>query len=288
MHTLTEAMSSTAYGMVAILPTFLLAALGMLVILGLMNIINLAHTGFMAIGAYAALASLQAGSGYLVATAVAIFATAAIATVIEWTVIRRLYGRHIDDSILATWGIFLIILEGLTILFGRSNQTLKPPVEGNALFLEHPYSHYQLMLLCIVLLLYVGVGALIRFTKSGLLVRLVLDNQDLARVLGVNTARVRKLTFIGGASLAGLSGVLLAPTQGVTPSFGSTLLAPIILMVMMAGRSLAGTAVACSASAVVYVLVDIFGNSGFAHVALIGTAVFVLRIWPEGFSWLRI
>lgn len=266
---------------------FVLIALGLLVILGLMSIINLAHTAFMAVAVYVELTLIQMGWGFWSAAAVAVCATAVIGALVEMSVVHKLYGRHIDDTILATWGVSLVLVQALAMIFGRTTTSIVPPLSGSILVLGELISVYRLFLVGAVAALVIGLAAVIRFTKVGLIVRMVMTNEPLARAVGINTSRVRRATFITGAAFAGVAGALLGPTQGINPSFAMGLLAPAFLIVLMSGRQLKGLFLACLLVGVTQTLISVYGNPIIAQIMVVCSAVIVLRLKPAGLVWHR-
>jgi len=262
-----------------------LVALGLAIILGLMNVINLAHAGLMAVGVYGVIALQREGFGFWSAVALSTAFSAVLGAVMEWLVIRRLYGRTLDDTILATWGLSLILVQSVSLIFGRSTLAIDVPVPGGVEVLGVPYSAYRLLLVVFTVALVLAMGATMRFTQLGLKVRMVMSNEPLARGIGINTNRVRQVTFIVGAALSALAGALLGPTQGITPNYGSGLLAPAFLAVLMSGKTLPGVLIACAILGVTQAAVTVFLNPVIASVMVVVVAVVILRIKPEGLVW---
>ena len=267
--------------------TLMLVVIGLGVILGLMNVINLAHSGLMAIAVYAAVTFSQYGMGFWLSTALATLVTVIFGAIIERVVIRQLYGRMLDDTILATWGISLIVIHSLTWLYGRSTYALDIPISGAVTIFGVPYSAFRIAIVVIIALIVVALALIMRFTRTGLIVRMVMSNEPLARGLGVNTTRVRQLTFLAGAALAGFAGALLGPTQGITPNYAIGLLPASFMAVLLAGRTLSGLVLASILLGVTQSLVTAWWNSVIAGVIVILVAVIVLRLKPEGLVWYR-
>jgi branched-chain amino acid transport system permease protein len=260
-----------------------LVVLGLALILGLMDVINLAHTGLMAVGVYAAVTVSKAGYGFWLAALAGAAAAGVLGAIVERLVVRRLYGRPLD-TILATWGISLIIAQGIAWIYGRGPQTL-----GNTLLSDVwlGYSAYRLFIVIVAAALVAALWAVMRFTPWGLTARVVMANEPLARGLGINTVRVRRVTFVLGASLAGLGGALLGPIQGISPSFAMGIMVPGFLSVLLSGQSLSGLVIACVALATTQTLFAYFFNPVYATVAIIVTAVVLLRLFPRGLVWHR-
>jgi branched-subunit amino acid ABC-type transport system permease component len=261
----------------------LLVVLGLGLILGLLDVINLAHTGLMAIGVYAAISSVRAGLPFPVAVLAGGLAAGMVGAIIERFVVRRLYGRPLD-TILATWGISLIIAQAIAGIYGRGPQVLTGPLVSAVWF---GYPAYRLMLLTIAVLLTAGLWLLARVTPSGLVARIVMANEPLARGLGINVVLVRQVTFVSGAGLAGLAGALVGPVQGVSPNFGLGVMVPAFLAVLLSGRSLPGLVIACLALGSVQTVFSFYLNPVYATVAIVAAAVALLRAWPDGLVWRR-
>ncbi|MDR3468014.1 MAG: hypothetical protein P4M07_18940 [Xanthobacteraceae bacterium] len=266
---------------------FLLVSIGLFVILGLMNIVNLAHTAFMAVAVYAELYFTGHGWNFWLSAAAGVAVTTLLGAIVEFAIVRRLYGRHIDDTILATWGVSLILVQVLAIAFGSTTTSVAPPLSGSVKFLGELLSIYRIFIVATVATVVAAMAAVIRFSKAGLIVRMVMTNEPLARGVGINTGMVQRLTFVAGAAFAGLAGTLLGPTQGISPSFASSLLASTFLIVLMSGRRLSGLLFACVAAGLAQTLFSAYGNPVIANVMVICTAVVVLRLKPEGLIWPR-
>jgi branched-chain amino acid transport system permease protein len=267
--------------------TLLLVIIGLGIILGLMDIINLAHAGLMAVGVYAALVFAGWGWSFLPAVIGATIVTGAVGAIIERIVVRRLYGRAIDDTILATWGMSLILIQLLSWVFGREPSGLAVPIKGGIPIFGIDYPAYRLFLVAVAVAMVLVLGAIMRFTRLGLTVRMVMTNEPLARGVGIDTVRVRQVTFITGAAIAGAAGALLGPTQGISPQYGVVFLAPAFLAVLMSGRNLAGLVVAALLLGATQTLVTVYANPVYAGVVVILVAVLMLRLWPAGFTWRR-
>ncbi|HEY5208183.1 MAG TPA: branched-chain amino acid ABC transporter permease [Stellaceae bacterium] len=267
--------------------TLLLVIIGLGIILGLMKIINLAHAGLMAVGVYAAVVLAGFGFGFLPAVLGATLVTALVGAIVERVVVRRLYGRAIDDTILATWGVSLILIQLISWWFGREPSGLAVPIPGGIMIFGIDYPAYRLFLVAVAAAMVLVLAAIMRFTRIGLTVRMVMTNEILARGVGIDTVRVRQVTFIVGAAFAGAAGALLGPTQGISPQYGVAFLAPAFLAVLISGRNLGGLVVAAILLGTTQALVTIYANPVYAGVIVIVVAVVTLRIWPAGFTWRR-
>ena len=220
----------------------ILMALGLGIIFGLMGVINMAHGELMMVGAYATyvtqilLAEAMPGTYILVAIPVS-FLTAAIAGyLMEVLVIRHLYGRPLE-TLLATWGISLVLIQLARFKFGDSVSVSNPTwLRGGAEIMQGvvlPYNRLYIIvfcLLCIVMMYYV-----IERTKLGLLLRATTQNRNMAASLGVKTRRIDGYTFALGAGLAGLAGYAIMLTDGVRPDMGQNYVVDSFLVVVTGG-----------------------------------------------------
>jgi branched-chain amino acid transport system permease protein len=275
-------MSLTLDTLVAI-ATLVLVVMGLFLIFGLLHVVNLAHTGLMVVGVYAEVSFRGHGIGFWPSLVLAALVTAAVGAVIEFVVIRRLYARPID-TILATWGVSLVLIQGITQIYGSGQRFVNVPTVSATDVLGTLYSTYRLIIILFGAGLIVVLAVIVRFTPIGLTIRAVMTNEPLARSHGINTVRVRQLTFIAGAGLAGLAGAVLAPIEGVDPSFGQTLVATGFLAVLLSGRTLLGLVLSCVLLATVATVFARYENAVWANAVVIGVAVVILRFRSQGLA----
>lgn len=261
----------------------LIVCSGLAVIQGLMNVINLAHPGLIAIGAYGALEASRLGVGPWPAILLGTGVTALVGLLMELLVVRRLYHRPLD-SILATWGLALAIWQVLALVFGRAAFPYEGPQVGLVSLGSFSYSGYRLILLGIAVAIFGGLELLSRYTSIGLVARAVMTNESLAQALGINTAAVRRWTFTLGAAMAGAAGALLAPLAPVNPFLGLNYLILAFLAVLLAGKTVMGLVLGATILSGGESLVSMYGNPVFATAAVSVVAVIILRFVPEGFA----
>jgi branched-chain amino acid transport system permease protein len=278
-------MSLTLDTLVAI-ATLVLVVMGLFLIFGLLHVINLANAGLMAVGVYAEVSFRHHGVPFWPSLLLSAIVAGAVGAVIELVVIRRLYARPLD-TILATWGISLVLIQGITEIYGAGQHFLDLPTVGATDVLGTPYSNYRLILIVLAAGLIAGIALVVRFSTVGLTIRAVMTNEPLARSHGINTVRVRQLTFITGAALAGFAGAVLGPIQGVDPNFGQTVVATGFLAVLLSGRTLAGLVLSCVLLATVQTLFSRYENAVWANAVVIGIAVVILRFRPQGLALRR-
>ncbi|KKW67469.1 urea ABC transporter permease [Lampropedia cohaerens] len=272
----------------------LLAALGLAIIFGLMGVINMAHGEFLMIGAYATyvvqMAFRQWAPGWLdwyviAALPVAFVATACVGMVLERTVIRWLYGRPLE-TLLATWGISLILMQAVRSLFGAQNVEVANPgwLSGgvevmNGLVL----SYNRLAVIAFSLLVVLFVWLLLNHTRLGLFVRAITQNRRMADCVGVPTGRVDMLTFGLGAGIAGLGGVALSQLGNVGPDLGRAYIIDSFMVVVLGGvGQLAGTVIAAFGLGAIGKFIEPFSGAVLAKIAILVLIVLFIQKRPQG------
>jgi urea transport system permease protein len=253
-----------------------IVALGLLIVYGVLKIINLAHGAFLALGSYAAVIATWLGWNPWSALVIALAAGVAVGAVAEWRVLRGLYVRPLD-TILATWGLNIIIVQSITLYFGREIQFSESAITQAVNVGGVTYSLYRLILLLIA----IGLGGLVwlvmRRTQIGIVARAVIMNEELAQALGINTRVVRSVTFCLGAGLASLAGALITPLVSVHPNLGVPWLINAFMLVLVAGVSLGNLALAALVLGGAQVLVSSYGNPVLGSLTIVILAVIILR-----------
>ncbi|MFZ5544700.1 MAG: urea ABC transporter permease subunit UrtB [Pseudomonadota bacterium] len=273
----------------------LLVALGLAITYGLMGVINMAHGELMMIGAYATWlvqdffrAHLPAGAfdWYIVAAVPAAFgAAAAVGAVLERGVIRWLYGRPLE-TLLATWGISLVLMQGVRSLFGAQNVQVENPSWLSGGFgvmsnLTLPYNRIAIVLFAAGVL--AAVALLIAKTRLGLFVRGVTQNRRMAACMGVNTARVDTLAFSLGAGIAGLAGCALSQVGNVGPDLGQSYIVDSFMVVVLGGvGQLAGTVYAALGLGVLNKLLEGWAGAVLAKIMVLVLIVVFVQKRPQG------
>jgi branched-chain amino acid transport system permease protein len=256
---------------------------GLLIVFGVMKIINFAHAAFVTVGGYAALVGSRLGLPWALVLPLA-FATGAVCgAVTEATIVRWLYQRPLD-AILATWGLGIVIGQIITLIFGREVQFVQAPITGTVGLLGVDYSAYRIVMIAAAIIVAVVFTALLSGTRLGLTTRAVIMNEMLAQGLGVDSSRVRLVTFAIGSGLAALSGALITPLSSVDPNMGLPWLISAFMLVMVSGGSLFALAASCVVLGGIQVIVSTFVNPILGGLAIAICAAIVLRIRPEGFA----
>jgi branched-subunit amino acid ABC-type transport system permease component len=253
-----------------------IVALGLLIVYGVLKIINLAHGAFLALGSYAAVIVTWLGWNPWSALLIALVGGVMVGAITEWRVLRGLYVRPLD-TILATWGLNIIIVQSITLYFGREIQFAESAITQAVSVGGVTYSLYRLILLLVAVVLGVLVWLVMRRTQIGLVAQAVIMNEELAQALGINTRFVRFVTFCLGAGLASLAGALITPLVSVHPNLGVPWLINAFMLVLVAGVSLGNLALAALILGGAQVLVSSYGNSVLGSLTIVILAVIILR-----------
>jgi|TARA_B100000809_G_scaffold157411_1_gene154665 branched-chain amino acid transport system permease protein len=262
-----------------------LISIGLAVIFGMMRVINLAHGEFLMLGGYTVIVSTNNGVNIWVAMFIlAPLIVGIIGLIVEWTLIRFLYGRMVD-TLLATWGLSLFLIGLITTIFGAQTETTIAPPFGPIFIGEYSSSGYELFLIIITILLVILLYLLLRYTKLGLLARGTMQSADMAAALGISTQRIYSTTFGIGAALSGFAGGLLAPVTGVLPTIGAVYIGKAFITVISGGTAiLAGTSSASFLLGGINGIVSFVVGPTMGEVALLLFAIVLLRLMPRGIT----
>ncbi|MFO1249321.1 MAG: urea ABC transporter permease subunit UrtB [Alphaproteobacteria bacterium] len=271
---------------------FVLAALGLALSFGLMRVINMAHGEMLMLGGYLAYLVFLVVQGPLaifVAMPVAFAGSALVGAVLEMTVIRRLAARPLD-TLLATWGVSLILQQAARNIFGAIGVGVTAPTwlnhtitlgSGPLASLTLPAT--RLFIIAVAVAVLVALGLLLARTRIGLLVRAVNQDREMAAACGINVRRVDLAVFSLGAGIAGLAGVVLALLGPVTPNVGQSYIVPAFLVVILGGLgSLVGTMIAAVLAGLVSALSQIFVDVSTSQVLVLLFVVLFLQFRPQG------
>jgi branched-chain amino acid transport system permease protein/urea transport system permease protein len=260
----------------------MLVGLGLAIIFGLMNIINLAHGEFVTIGAYT-LALVQSLSGsWWLALALAPIVGAAGGFIVERTMIRHLYKRPLA-TILATWGLSLVLQQLLQLVFGAAPQRVDSPLPGSASVLGVAYPAYRLLLIAAALAIVAACFAVFRRTRFGLDLQAIIQNRDMAEALGINTQRIYAIAFSAGAAIAALAGVLIAPLTVVIAQMGVNYLARSFFVVIVGGvGSIGGVAAGSAVVGGVETVLNYHLPVTVSQALVLALAIIIVRFRPRG------
>ena len=282
------------FGGLSLGSVLLLAALGLAITFGLMGVINMAHGELLMIGAYATYVVQSffrahlpgAFDWYLLAAAPAAFLAAAlVGMLLEITVVRALYGRPLE-TLLATWGASLLLIQAVRSTFGAQNVEVANPswMSGGVTVMSGlvlPYNRIAIVAFAILVVFVVWL--LIERTRLGLLVRAVMQNRGMAAGLGVATPWVDLLTFALGAGIAGLGGCALSQIGNVGPELGQGFIVDSFMVVVLGGvGQLAGTVLAAAGLGQVNKLLEPFAGAVLAKIAVLAFIILFIQRRPQG------
>jgi urea transport system permease protein len=272
----------------------LLVALGLAITYGLMGVINMAHGELMMIGAYATYMVQGVFRQYLpgafdwylvAAIPVAFAASALVGAVLERGVIRFLYGRPLE-TLLATWGISLMLMQLVRTIFGAQNVAVENPswMSGGVVLmgnLQLPWN--RILIIAFAFAVLAGMAFLISRTRLGLFVRGVTQNRPIASCMGVNTARVDTYAFALGSGIAGLAGCALSQIGNVGPDLGQAYIVDSFMVVVLGGvGQLAGTVYAALGLGVLNKFIEGWAGAVLAKIAVLVLIVVFIQKRPQG------
>jgi branched-chain amino acid transport system permease protein len=263
-----------------------LAAAGLAIIFGMMGIINMAHGEFIAMGGYVTTYSYHAGAPLALAMLIGAVACGLFGVFLERTIVRRFYHRPID-SLVATWGISLIMTQGALLLLGSGAPGVGTPF-GSVSFGGASFSVYRLVLVAVAVAVLIGLYLLFMKTRFGRHARATMQNAAMARALGVPVNKIYSITFGLGAALAGLAGGLYAPTMTLSPMMGTSFVIEAFVTVVAGGADiLIGTPPAAVALAIIKATATAFYGQVYGVMSLLVAVCLVVRLMPDGFTgWL--
>ena len=262
-----------------------LCATGLAIIFGMMGVINLAHGEFIMAGAYATVTVAKVGVPLPLAILCGALFAGILGVVLERFVIRHLYGRPLD-TIVATWGISLIVSQGTLILLGPSLAGMSTPL-GSVTIGTLSYSVYRFVLMGTAAAILVALYALFNFTRFGVLARATIQVPNMASALGVNTRLIYSLTFGIGAALAGATGGLYAPTMTLVPTMGSQFITDAFVTVVVGGSDVfLGTAPAAVILGFIRSVLTTWEGQLAGQIGLLIAVIVVIRVLPRGISGL--
>ena len=261
-----------------------LTSAGLAVVFGMMRVINLAHGEFVMIGGYTTIACAKAGVNiYFAMLIVSPLVVGILGLVVERLVVRQLYGRMID-TMLATWGLSLLMVGIVTFIFGNTAVSVPAPIPGYELG-EFQMGGYNLFIIGIATLLMLCMWLVMRFTRFGLVARGAMQSADVASSLGYDPKKVYMWTFTVGAALSGLAGGVLAPLTGLLPSSGGAYIAKAFITVITGGAAvITGTLSSSVIFGTINQVVSFGSTPVIGEIAMLAFAVVLLRLMPQGIT----
>jgi branched-chain amino acid transport system permease protein len=263
---------------------YVLLAVGLSLIFGMLTIVNFAHGAFFMVGAYAGYALYQVMPNFWVCLVLVPVVVGLLGMLAERTLVRPLYGRGIDYPLLLTFGLAYVMVEAVRIAFGKQGLPVDTPelLQGSADILVGEFPLYRLFVIGVTVVVLAGLWLFIEKTSFGLIVRAGARDPQIVRILGVDVSRVWLIVFGLGTGVAGLAGFLAAPMQGISPEMGGSVLTVAFVVTVVGGMgSLVGAIVAGVLIGVVESLAVLFVPEA-AKVSMFVIMALVLLLRPQG------
>lgn len=278
----TEIVSTAIFNALSVSSILILVALGLGIIYGMMGVINMAHGEFIMLGAYFTYIFSSLGVNIWVSMVISPIPVALIGIIIERGIIRFLYGRP-TDTLLATWGVSIVLIQTTRLIFGPEGKAISHPFTGTFEFYGLSLAKYRLLLILFVIVILACLFIILRLTQFGLKMRAVNENPYMSAALGIHAPRTYMLTFCIGSGLAGLAGSLITPLINVEPAMGLKIVVRAFLVVVTGGTEillgpmLGGTILGTAES-----VTSLFTSTYFGNVLLLILAILIIRVKPRG------
>lgn len=276
----------------------LLAAIGLAITFGVMGVINMAHGEMVMLGAYTTfvvqefIRTTNPGLfdySLFIAIPLAFIVAGSVGILIERTVIRFLYGRPLE-TLLATWGISLILQQAVRTMFGPTNREVgNPSWMSGAFEVGHiTITYNRLWIVVFTLAVFVLLLAMLRFTRLGLEMRAVTQNRRMAASVGIRTARIDALTFGLGSGIAGIAGVALSQIDNVSPNLGQSYIIDSFMVVVFGGvGNLWGTLVGAFTLGIANKFLEPFAGAVLGKIAILVLIILFIQKRPRGLFALK-
>ena len=270
---------------VALGAVYALLAMGLSLIFGMLTVVNFAHGAFFMMGSFLGVYFLGLTGSVVLGLLIAPLVVGALGLLAERFLVRPLYGRGIDYPLLLTFGLSYVLIDVARVLFGIEGLPSSTPsaLRGAVNLGFGHFPLYRLFLIGATAVVSVGLWLFLEKTRYGLIIRAGSRDSEIVRVLGVDIAKVWFLVFGLGTAIAGLSGVLAAPTRAVNPEMGIPVLAESFVVTVVGGMgSLPGAVVAGLLVGVVFSLTSLVAPE-FAELSIFVLMALVLLVRPQGF-----
>lgn len=260
-----------------------LVSMGLALIFGLVRVINMGHGALLALGAYLAWTLTGVGIPFPLAVVLATVGVGLVGLVFEVLVIRHFY-EHPFETLLITWGFYLVVTELIKIIWGSTLKNIRNPIPGTFSIGEAGIGRYEAVVCLVSLVLLLCTGFVLYRTSLGLKVRAMIQNREMALMLGVNAPRMYRSVFVAGAAMAGLAGALIAPMFSIEPDMGTLWLVRSFFAVIVGGLGaiVSGTLVGSLLIGGGTVLFALVSKQVFAQTVVFALAVLALRFRPVG------
>ena len=292
-----SAVQNTWYGL-SLGSVLLLAAIGLAITFGVMGVINMAHGEMVMLGAYVTFAVQQLIRTYnpglfdyslLIALPLAFLFAGGVGIVIERCIIRFLYGRPLE-TLLATWGLSLILQQATRTAFGPTNREVGNPswMSGAFEIGQMTVTYNRLWIIIFTAVMFVALLGMLRYTRLGLEMRAVTQNRSMAAAMGIRTARIDALTFGLGSGIAGIAGVALSQIDNVSPNLGQGYIIDSFLVVVFGGvGNLWGTLVGALTLGIANKFLEPFAGAVLGKIAILVLIILFIQKRPRGMFALK-
>jgi branched-chain amino acid transport system permease protein len=270
---------------IALGAVYALLAIGLSLIFGMLTVVNFAHGAFFMVGAFLGAYSLGVTGNFWFSLLLVPLATGAIGLVCERFLVRPLYGRGIDYPLLLTFGLSYVLIDLMRFMFGIEGMPVSTPAElkGSVFLGFGHFPLYRLFLIAATAVIVLGLWLFIEKTRYGLIIRAGSRDAEIVKVLGIDISKVWLLVFGIGTAIAGLSGLLAAPTRAVNPEMGIPILAESFVVTVVGGMgSLPGAVVAGLLVGIVFAMTSLVAPE-YAELSIFVLMAVVLLIRPQGF-----
>ncbi len=264
---------------------YVLFAIGLSLIFGMLTVVNFAHGAFYMVGAYVGVFLLSMGGNFWLCLIGVPLIVGSAGMIVERFLIRPLYGRGIDYPLLLTFGLSYVMIELIRIAFGKSGYPFDTPevLQGAVDIGIGYFPLYRLFVIGAAVIVLLALWLFLERTSFGLIIRAGARDPQIVRVLGVDVSRVWLFVFGIGTAIAGLAGLLAAPLQGVIPEMGANILAEAFVVTVVGGMgSIGGAVIAGLLVGVVVSMTSLFAPE-MAKVSIFALMAIVLLIRPQGF-----
>jgi branched-chain amino acid transport system permease protein/urea transport system permease protein len=256
--------------------------LGLGIVFGQLKIMNMAHGELVMIGAYAPVITTALGLPMILQIPICIITVALTALILERVIIRHFYGRPFD-SLLATWGISILLRELVELIFGRGYQSVASPLPGTIYILGTDYPAYRIAVIAGIALFFVILINWYRRSSVGTQIKAMVENPELARAVGINTNRLSGSCFVFGAVMAGLAGMVLAPTIRIEPMMGLDYLIRSFFSLVIGGLgSLEGLFLGVATIGGIQSFLSALFNQTYGYLSILLLSIFFLWLRPHG------
>ena len=262
----------------------LLAAVGLILIYGMMGVINMAHGELMMIGAYVATFSFHAGAPIPLAILAAGAAAAIGGVLIERLIVRHFYNQLLS-SLVVTWGVSLILSQGVLIVMGPATMNMPTPL-GSFSVGEFSFGVYRMVMFAVAIGLIAGLWALFRYSAFGIQAQAAMEQPRMADALGIDTPRIYTATFGLGSALGGVAGGMFAMTAAISPFFGQAYTPLAFITVVLGGgaNAILGLGYSVAYLAGVQTIMSNVVNQYIGFVSIMAAALVALLVMPSGIS----